>query len=125
MNPKKQIPFGLWPSPITARSVSQHIRLNDVRWAGSGQTLVVCEGRGDLGALSACPPGEARRELSVEYNVRGGVGYGGGEMCISGDTLIFAEKNGRLYRTSLGYGQPRPITPPFGKAAAPALSADG
>ena len=125
MKNKKMLPFGLWPSPITARSASQRTRLHDVQWNGSGNTLVICEGHGETGALAACPLDEARRELTIEYNVRGGVGYGGGEFNVSGDVLIFADRNGRLYRTSVESGLPVPLTPPFGKAASPVLSPDG
>ena len=124
MKPEQKIPFGLWPSPITARMASQRIRLTDVQWNSDGETLILLEGRGDRGVLTALPLNGPRRDLTVEQNVRGGVGYGGGEFDIFEDYLVFAEKDGRLFSHSLGYGQPRPLTPVLGKAASPVLSPD-
>ncbi|MCX6095967.1 MAG: hypothetical protein NT125_04490, partial [Candidatus Bipolaricaulota bacterium] len=50
--------------------------------------------------------------------------YGGGDFTVSQGTLVFV-CDGRLYRQSLARGGARPITPPFGQAAAPAISPDG
>ncbi len=124
MKPEQKIPFGLWPSPITARMASQRIRLIDVQWNSDGENLILLEGHGDRGVLTALPLNGPRRDLTAEQNVRGGVGYGGGEFNIFEDYLIFVEKDGRLFSHSLGYGQPRPLTPVLGKAASPVLSPD-
>lgn len=120
---KKQ--FGLWDSPISARDTAGQLRLNDVAWAGDGETLVWVEGRGAHGVVVARRGGNAPRDISGEVNVRGGVGYGGGELAVHGQTVFFPGIDGRLYRSELGYGQPRPITPPHGKAASPVVSPDG
>jgi dipeptidyl aminopeptidase/acylaminoacyl peptidase len=73
----------------------------------------------------AQPLGEAPYEVSGEVNVRGGVGYGGGEFTIHNHVVIFTASDGRLYRRDLGKGFPRPITPAFGGVASPMLSPDG
>ncbi|HPH94469.1 MAG TPA: prolyl oligopeptidase family serine peptidase [Anaerolineaceae bacterium] len=125
MSEKTQLPFGLWPSPVTPQMLAQRVRLDELAWDSDGETLVWMEGQGDRNALVMRAAGEAPRELTEEQAVRGGVGYGGGEFTVKDGTLIFAEKNGRLYRRSLGWGQPRPLTPAFGAAAAPQLSPDG
>jgi dipeptidyl aminopeptidase/acylaminoacyl peptidase len=52
------------------------------------------------------------------------VGYGGGDFTLRAGLVIFAEKDGRLYRRTLGPGFPEPITPAFGSTAAPQLSPD-
>ena len=129
---KKNVPFGLWPSPISASLISQRLRLEDVQFAGDGQTLVWCEGRSAGSALAAqgVDGSSARRDLTSEQNPRGGVGYGGGVFSVSGETVLFANRDGRIYRRGLGYDRPRPITPAFGPspsgaAASPALSPDG
>jgi dipeptidyl aminopeptidase/acylaminoacyl peptidase len=57
-------------------------------------------------------------------NVRGGVGYGGGDFTVQDGLVLFAAKDGRLYQRPLGHGFPEPITPEFGSLAAPQLSPD-
>ena len=123
-NKKATIPFGMWPSPITPAMLGQMVRLENPQFDASG-TLVWLEGRSDRSVLVARPAGGARLDLNEELSVRGGVGYGGGEYHILNGLLVFAERGGRLYRRRLGYEQPRPITPPFGSAASPAISPDG
>jgi dipeptidyl aminopeptidase/acylaminoacyl peptidase len=122
---KQLKPFGLWPSPISASILSQSFRLEDVQWDSDGHTLVWLEGRSGIGVLVSQPEGEARRDLTVEHNVRGGVGYGGGEFSVAQGVVLFADKGGRLYRRAIAAGQPHPITPAFGKAASPVLSPNG
>lgn len=118
-------PFGLWSSPITAVQISQRTRLNDVRWDSDGKTLVWHENRGGRGVLVARSGGEAPRDLTCEESVRGGVLYGGGEFNVRNGVTIFAEASGRLFRRTLDYGRPRPITPAYGSVASPALSPNG
>lgn len=135
MNEKITRPYGMWPSPIGSALVSQRVRLDDVQWAADGQTLVWSEGRSGVSVLVAqtgvAQTGmDARRELTDEQSPRGGVGYGGGAFSLSmtGDTLLFANRDGRLYRRSLGAEKPRPITPAINAGAgvaSPALSPDG
>ncbi len=117
--------FGLWPSPITPQLIGAAVRLSDPQWDSDGRTLVWQEGRSGKGVLVARPLGEAPYEISGDKNVRGGVGYGGGDFTVRGGVVIFAAKDGRLHRRELGYGKPRAITPAFGSAASPQLSYDG
>lgn len=121
----KNLPYGLWQSPITPLMLGQRLRLEDIQWDSDGRTLVWLEGRSDRGVLVARPEDEARRDLTDAQSVRGTVGYGGGEFTASNGLIFFAESNGRLYRCNLAAGHPVPITPPFGSAAAPAVSPDG
>jgi len=122
---KIEKPFGLWKSPISAAAVSQGRRFNDVQWDSDGKTLIWIESRSGKGVLVAKTQGEAVRDLTDEANVRGGVGYGGGEFTIANGIIIFAERDGRLYRKSIGQDLPLGITPPFGFAASPKISPDG
>lgn len=118
-------PFGLWQSPLSAVAVARKLRLEDVQWNDEDATLVWLEGRSGKGVLVARGEEGATREVTDEHNVRAGVGYGGGDFAISQGIVIYAASDGCLYRCSLGYSVPKPITPPFGKAAAPKLSPDG
>jgi dipeptidyl aminopeptidase/acylaminoacyl peptidase len=116
--------FGLWKSQITPELIAAAVRLGDSQWDTDGKTLVWREGRSGEGVLLAQPLGEAPYEVSGQKNVRGGVGYGGGDFTVRHGLVIFAAKDGRLYRRPLGHGFPEPITPAFGSLAAPQLSPD-
>jgi len=116
--------FGLWKSQITTELIAAAIRLGDSQWDTDGKTLVWREERSGKGVLLAQPLGEAPYEVSGEKNVRGGVGYGGGDFAVRHGLVIFAAKDGRLYRRPLGKGFPEAITPAFGSLAAPQLSPD-
>lgn len=122
---KIEKPFGLWTSPVTPAVVSQKLRLENAQFDSDGRTLLWLEGRSDRTVLVAKPMDEASLDLTDQHSLRGSVGYGGGEYTVSGGVVIYAERDGRLYRKPLGYGLARAITPPFGGAAAPALSPDG
>ena len=122
--PKMEAPFGTWKSPITPDLIAAATRLSDPQWDTDGRTLLWLEGRSGQGVVVAQPLGEAPYDLTGDRNVRGGVGYGGGDYCVRGGVVIFAEKDGRLYRRELGPGFPKAITPAFGSAASPQLSPD-
>ena len=128
MSDKIVQPYGMWGSPFSAAMLSQRLRLDDVQWCAAAENtkpgLIWLEGRSDQSALVYQPPQDARRDLTDDQNVRGGVGYGGGEFCAGHSCVIYAERSGRLFRRSLGYGRPQPVTPPFGSVASPVLSAD-
>src|SRR5512146_168137 len=122
---KENRPFGLWPSPVSPVMLGQQVRLGNPQFDRASGTLLWMEGRSDRGVLVARPAGEARQDLTDEQSVRGMVGYGGGEYCAGRGLVIFAERDGRLYRRWLAASQPQPITPSFGNAASPAISPDG
>ncbi|MCG8348784.1 MAG: S9 family peptidase [Chloroflexales bacterium] len=120
-------PYGLWPSPISPRSLAGGLRLSDVQWDSDGKSLVWLEGRSAQGVLvCATLDGAATRDLTVDLSVRAKVGYGGGDFTVAGGIVFFVEANsGRIYRQSLASGAARAITPAFGHATAPTLSPDG
>ncbi len=122
---KIEMPFGLWPSPLDAAMVSQGKSLADVRWDTGSSTLLWVESRGGTGVLVAKPKDSAVRDLTTDENVRGGVGYGGGEFDVASGLVVFAARDGRLYRRTLGSELPRPITPQFGASASPCICPDG
>ena len=114
--------FGMWESHITPELIAASISLADPQWDTDGKTLVWRESRSGKGVLMAQPIGEAPYEISGEKNVRGGVGYGGGDFTLRHGVVIFAAKEGRLYRRELSAGFPEPITPEYGVVASPKLS---
>ncbi len=121
---KRFKPYGVWPSPLSARMLGQKKRLNDVQLTPDGRTLVWSESRSDQTVLVMQRDDEAPRDLFADLSLRPGVGYGGGDFALGADFVVFTA-NGRLYRQPLTVGLPAPLTPAYGGAAAPAISADG
>lgn len=120
-------PCGMWPSPISPRTIASGLRLSDVQWDSDGRTLVWLEGRSKQGVLvcASLNSNDAPRDLTTDLSVRARVGYGGGDFTVSHGAVYFAA-SGCIYRQSLHhYGAPRPITPAFGDAASPTVSPDG
>lgn len=118
-----KLPYGQWPSPLTPATMASALRLGTPTWAG--QRLVWVEQRSGHGVLVASRPQETARDVTADLNVRAGVGYGGGQFTVHGDDAFFCCADGRLYRTHLDHGRPRPLTPAFGAVASPRVSPDG
>jgi dipeptidyl aminopeptidase/acylaminoacyl peptidase len=115
--------YGLWDSPLSPEMMSGSMRIGDLQW--HADTLVWVEQRGDRGVLVMQQGNEALRDLTDSgFNVRGRVGYGGGEFTVAGGQVFFVH-HGRLHRVALSGGVPRAITPAFGGAASPSVSPDG
>ena len=123
---QKEQSYGTWPSPISPQMLASSLRLNDVQWDSDGQTVVWLENRGATGTLVALDHGaSAARDLTdASQSVSGRVGYGGGEFTVSQGQVIYSA-GGRLRRVSIKGGRSKQISPGFGAAAAPSLSADG
>ena len=120
-----QTPHGLWVSPISTTAVSTKLKLDDVQWADADR-LIWVEGRGAVSTLVMQGLTTARRDLTAaDINVRGRVGYGGGEFTVNGDQVVFATKEGCLYGMPVAVGLPQPLLPTFGMTASPVLSPDG
>ena len=119
------VAYGYWKSAITPKTLGARTPLYDVQWNRDGTSLVWLEQRSDTGVLVCRRGNEAPYDLTDGHPVRGGVGYGGGDFTAANDFVVFAEKDGRLYRQSLSPGPARTLTPAFGGAASPVVSPDG
>ncbi len=126
MKEKNKKLFGLWPSPISPTTLGRGLSFTDLAWDQSG-ALVWRETRSKRGVLVVQPAdGQAPRDLNSEYNVRAGVGYGGGDFTVGHGCVYFTEaESGRIFRQPLSSGLAKPLTPAFGKAASPTISPDG
>ncbi len=122
MTHKQTRPYGLWDSPLSPRWIAQSLRLEDVAW--TGHHLVWSEARGGRNIVVIAREGEAPRDAFAEHSARGTIGYGGGSFGLAANALYFVA-NHRIYKSPLGPGQPRPITPQFGDTASPVVSPDG
>ncbi len=116
--------YGFWRSQLTPTMMAEERRLSEVAWSLAGDRLIWVEGRSSKNVLVAAADGDAPRDLTVEGSVRGGVGYGGGEMAAVEDGVVYCS-GGRLYRLAYDHGEPRPLTPAYGSVASPAPSPDG
>ena len=63
--------------------------------------------------------------VTTEPAPGGGIGYGGGLFDVRGDQLVFAGKDGRLYRVDLNTGAQQAITPVYEGVAMPVIAPDG
>ena len=117
---------GLWPSPITPRSLATSLRLSEPWWDTDSETLGWIEGRSDRGVLVIQQGSDAPRDLTSDISVRAFVGYGGGDFTLArGHAYFVAQHDQRIYRQPLLGGSARPITPAFGAASTPTVSPDG
>ncbi|HUG91255.1 MAG TPA: hypothetical protein VML55_10500, partial [Planctomycetaceae bacterium] len=127
MNERVIRQFGCWESPLSPASLAWDRRLDAAGWDSDGETLVWLEGRSGRGVLVAQAASDgASRDLTSDLSVRAEVGYGGGDFTVQGGAVYFVvHKTGRIYRQRLAGGTAEAVTPPFGEAASPAVSADG
>ena len=107
------LPYGSWPSPITAASlVERAVSLSDLR-AGAG-ALYWSESRpaeaGRQVIVRWVPGGDPVDVLPPPFSARTTVHeYGGGAFCVAGGTVFFSNfDDQRLYRLDAG-GEPQPI----------------
>ena len=94
-------------------------------WDENGR-LFWLEGRTDRSALVVLPPdGQAPRDLNSEGSARAKVGYGGGDFGVGRQHVYYVDAEmGHILRQPSDVGQAVPITPAFGRAAAPCESPD-
>ena len=123
MTEKRNLPYGLWPSPISPSMQGARLRLDDACFDSDG-SLTWLESLSDKTALMLKTGADAARDISAGLKISAGVGYGGGDYTVRNGHAIFAS-SGRLYHVELTGGLPQPITPAFGDCASPAISPNG
>lgn len=120
---KKILSYGSWQSPITADMLADRERVGDAIWDADGKGLhwlQVKDGKGRIFHLQVGRP--PKPITGIENDVRGTIGYGGGEFTSGDGFIIFASRDGRLYRQDFKTGNCIPITPGWGSMASPAIS---
>lgn len=119
--------YGIWKSPFTPQSMGREsANFMDLAWNRDG-ALVWLERQSDRSPLLVRPAdGQAWRELNSVFSAGAGLNYGGAEFSVSQDCVFFVDaKSKRIYRQPLATGEPQPVSPAFGVAAAPEPSPDG
>lgn len=118
MTPLPTVPYGSWPSPITADLiVAGSVRLGDAQI--DGDDLYWSEGRPTEGGRSVLvrrlPNGQTEDITPTPFNVRTRVHeYGGGAYLVAHGVVYFSNfADQRLYRQPVGHA-PQAITPEQG-----------
>ena len=112
----KTLPFGTWPSSITADAiVAETVRLSSVSLDGGGRVgwLEGRPGEGGRNVLVRADASGGFEDLTPPpFNVRSGVHeYGGGAYAVSGDRLWFSNyADGRVYARTGDDAAPTPLT---------------
>lgn len=111
--------------PVSLEELNRIRRLNDLKFSRDGKTLFWVESIDGKGVIFRLNQSGQPVNLSKELDVRGTVGYGGGEFDVGATRLVFAERNGGLFQIDLNQkGNPQAITHTWGSIAAPAISRD-
>ncbi|MBV8980400.1 MAG: S9 family peptidase [Acidimicrobiia bacterium] len=115
MSERQQLPYGSWPSPITAASlVEQAVSLGQIEV--DGERVYWLEGRPSEGGRQAVvtwAPGEEPHDVfGPQWSARTTVHeYGGGAYAVGGGGVFFSHfADQRLYRVDPG-GEPSALTP--------------
>ncbi len=116
MTPPDVLPYGTWPSPITAELVATAgVRLAEPRVVGETVSWLESRPR-EQGRSVLCrsePWGSPADVTPAGSNVRNAVHeYGGGSYTVHGELVLYTDfDDGRLFRLDPG-GEAVPITPP-------------
>jgi dipeptidyl aminopeptidase/acylaminoacyl peptidase len=98
--------------------------IRDCQWdSGTGRLVWLANRAGKI-ELHSAYPGEAVQIHTVDWAIRGQIGYGGGDFGVAAGQVVFVA-DGRLCIVNLQGGQPQTITPLMGRWAAPTLDATG
>lgn len=112
----QQLPYGSWPSPLTAAWASaSSLRLDGAAFVGDeiwwGESLPDEAGR--VAVMRRLPDGTVETVLPAPWNARSRVHeYGGGAWAVSDEgTLFFVDKSDQRVRRLRPGGEPEPLTP--------------
>jgi len=114
------------PQLVSIQTLNELPRVNEVRFSGDGRHLLYSASEGSQGVLYARTQTGKPIGISADQNVRGGIGYGGGEFGVYKDMAIFADRTGSLYKTNiLRHAHPVHISPAWGSCGSPMISPNG
>ena len=126
MKYKKDMDNHTSPSPIQLETLNQIRRFNDVRLGPNGRSLYWIESIDGRGSLLRMNADGTVQNLSADHDIRGSVGYGGGEFDVNSAGIAFSDSSGALFGSNTANpGAMHTITPAWGGTAAPALSPGG
>jgi len=101
-------------------------RVNDIQYSVVGNSIFYVTNNDGKGELFEIGENGEETKLSRDLNVRGTVGYGGGDFDISEYMAIVSEKSGSIFKIHLKTNQSIVrITPPNIRTSSPKISPDG
>lgn len=125
MAEKKYLPYGQWPSQITPHNTGGLLDLSEPAWNRNG-TLLWRERNSTQGSIQRVDPNDGKIScISGDYNVGGGLLYGGGSFGVGEKRVYFIDRpSQQLCSVSLIEGDPTPLTSDLVKSATPVVSPD-
>lgn len=111
--------------PVSIETLLDFPYINDLKFSRGGRCLLWVESIDGNGGLFTESSDRKIRLISADFDVAGGIGYGGGEFDAGHTIAVFAEKSGGLIKTNINEPlNPVRITPAWGRNASPVLSPD-
>ena len=125
-NKKKVKPYGLWPSQVTPKMPGDLLEFSDLAWSSDG-CLLWRERSSNRASLQRWNPANKNiSTLSGNFNIGGGIMYGGGSFTIQGERIVFVDKDSnQLYLITSQDPSPKRISNYLIKTASPRLSPIG
>ncbi len=116
-------PYGLWKSTFTPNLIANKLKFSDVQYMDSG--LIWLEGRPTGNVLTYNPKNNEYIDIAPQYKPSGGLAYGGGEFHTRNGVIVFVNKDGCIFLTSIdNHTSQLPITE-GGSVSSPTISPDG
>ena len=111
MAKKAHLQYGQWPSRITPQNIGGMLDLSEPAWNRKGDLFwrESSSGRGSIMRMPA--QGNEIQQLSGDYQVGGGLLYGGGSFGVDEQDVVFIDKSTQqLVRSSIQDIKPTPLT---------------
>ena len=119
---KRYLPYGQWPSRITPQNTGGLLDLSEPTWNRNG-TLLWRERNSRRGSIQMADPNNGEIScISGNFNVGGGLLYGGGSFGVGEKWVYFIDRpSQQLCSVSLIEGDPTPLTFDLVKSASPVV----
>ena len=123
MQENNQLPYGLWPSQITPQNTGGLLDLSEPSWTVNGD-LLWRERNSTQGSIQmAAADGGEITCISGEYNIGGGLLYGGGSFGVGKKWVLSIDNiSQQLIQSSLEEGDLKPLTSKLMRSASPVIS---
>jgi len=123
---KQQKPAGTWPSLISPEITGKLLEFSEPVWNKNSDLFWRERSSNQAGICQYSFANKGVLDLSPGNNVGGGIGYGGGSFTVSGDSIVYVEKEtNQLYLLSSADTQLKKLTSSLCKTATPRISPSG
>jgi len=111
--------------PVDVSQLAERERISDVQWGSQIDQIIVSKSINGRGSLFLVGVSDVEDELTPNYDVRGSVGYGGGEFHTRGQNLVFCTSEGQIFFRDINEGRNVLISDLKGGVASPRISPNG